>query len=197
MRRSIDCRRVRELISVCYDGEATHLERAAVQQHVSRCEGCAEFQALVARVEAAQRESIEAVPQPAIRGRELATVVRAGTVPRGSSRRPWFARVALGGSLAAALVLVVIGWWVRVGDGWMASAWTAPTGESRSAVTLALPRVCAPRVLDHGYTPHLGRDYSVLTAVKRNVAGTPDEQWMFFETPISGFDEYHYRPEQL
>ena len=193
----MDCRRVRELISVCCDDEATHLERAAVRQHVSRCAGCAEFGELVRRVEMVQRGPVESALEPAVRGRDLAAVVRAKTARHGRSRRPWFARAALGGSLAAALVLVVVGWWVRVGDGWVTAARTTASAESRSAVALVLPRVSASRVLDPSYTPYLGRDYPVLTAVKRSVVGTPDERWMFFETPMSRFDELHYRPEQL
>jgi predicted anti-sigma-YlaC factor YlaD len=187
-----ECRHMRALISLNADGEANDLERAAVSRHVRTCAACLEFQELVTAVRDAQSSPAEVIPEPVGLGLRLAAVVRHDVRSR-RTRQPM--RSLLAGSVAALLVVVVLGWWVKVGDGWI--GWVSKPGSEMGSVTLQLPRVTASRVLDVTYESHSERAYSDAGSKGTGPNWTLEERTDGSTPPISWFDEAHYRPTSL
>ncbi|GAB4254168.1 MAG: hypothetical protein Kow00129_15190 [Thermoleophilia bacterium] len=66
---------------------------------------------------------------------------------------------------------------------------------ARETQTLALPQVLAGRTLDPSYVPYL--EQRLGSGKIMIAAGTADEKLLFFESPMSFHEEFHYRPEEL
>jgi hypothetical protein len=181
---------MRALVSLCADREANDLERAAVSRHVRACPACLEFMQLVADVREAQLDLAEAVPMPERSGSELAALIR--SKDRGGRRRRTI-RAVLAGSAAAVVVLVLLGSWGMVGDGWVRTRSIAP-GAGTGSIALVSPRVTARRVLDAGYGPDAKRTNAVLRVTEPDPIGVADGRATGSQASISWYDEVHYRP---
>ncbi|GAB4255222.1 MAG: hypothetical protein Kow00122_13480 [Thermoleophilia bacterium] len=178
-----DCRAFRELASSAVDGEIHELEAYSLERHLRSCPCCREFRDFVLRTGLLVRQS----PPPPLARRPVEGRVLARAAG-GRDRSWWKSRRLLGGaagSLAAGILLgSAVG--LRVG------------GEGVAApAELPLPRVTAARTLDPSYVPYLSRPLAVAWDAGVIRPGTADEKRLFWVTPMSRYDEAHYRPERL
>ncbi len=212
------CEAVRPLISACSDGEADDLGRATVERHLRFCPDCRDFAELVEREQAELLfEAIRAEePDPpaalvermvaatgvlsrasgatstrALSASPAATRTGASLSPAPAVRwlmRPltWpvWRRAAV--SLAAAAILVISG---------LASDPPWQSEPATNHMAIAIPQVLLARNLDPAYVPYLQRKVGG-SGIKIR-PGTADEKLLFFESPMSFYEEYHFRPEGL
>ncbi len=212
------CEAVRPLISACSDGEVDDMARATVERHLRCCPDCRDFAELVELEQAELRfEAIRAEepdppaflveqmvaatgalptahsttaiptlsPSPAVRrtGASLSAALAFRWLMR-SLTWPVWRRAAV--SLAAASILVITG---------LASDPPWQSEPATNHMAIAIPQVLLARNLDPAYVPYLQRKVGG-SGIKIR-AGTADEKLLFFESPMSFYEEYHYRPEGL
>jgi predicted anti-sigma-YlaC factor YlaD len=182
------CRRFRYLISVSSDEQVSDLEDAALRRHLRTCTECRGFARVVDEMKWAASDPQPIPPCPQL-GEDLAAAV---TTARMAWRRSWWGRAlrpALSGALAVTTLVVLLGWWGHVG---MSPA-AAPSSSARNAVAAA-PDLMLPQKLDPSYVPYLKQKRSLLAATYKDPSGTWNERLMYRETPMSWYDEVHYRP---
>lgn len=179
---SLSCGRYREIVSSAIDGEVDDLERALAERHLRACPRCTEFREFALSAGEVMRKDQSPSRTCAVDGRALRRA--AGR----SSRR----RRLTGGLVTAVGASLMLGFLLG-GSG------VLRLGADRQARTheLALPRVVAARTLDPSYVPYLKRPLVASWDAGVIKAGTADEKRLFWVTPMSRFEESHYRPERL
>jgi len=167
-------------VSQFLDGELDATTGESIEQHLEVCESCAQFADFARGLQFSLwiEPMLDPPPSPSV-----PTLLRKAP-PERARPRPGKGRLAV---LAVCLALLVGGIGVARDEGYRSMPATA---------ALSLPPVLASRTLDPDYIPYLRRSYP-LGVPERDVAGTFAEKSLFFETPMTPWDEYHYRPERL